>query len=125
MTSPKIAPNRIGTFLSTLTFATCQRVSGSNSTTTRYGFSLRNLFVAASRHFACSKARSALAQGLSSDGSATRYPFLMSQDKREPTERTPKGLEVPIPKRSEFFENLKKIAKPRPKRDSAPDRPEK
>jgi hypothetical protein len=31
--------------------------------------------------------------------------------KREPTERTPKGLEVPVPKRSEFFDNLKKVAK--------------
>jgi hypothetical protein len=29
----------------------------------------------------------------------------------EPTEETPKGYEVPIPKRREFFENLKKIAK--------------
>ena len=48
----------------------------------------------------------------------------MAQDKR-PTERTPRGLEVPIPKRGEFFEKLKKIAKPRPKKDSATDRPEK
>jgi hypothetical protein len=35
------------------------------------------------------------------------------------TERTPKaGIEVPIPKRGEFFGNLKKIAKaaPRPKK---------
>lgn len=30
------------------------------------------------------------------------------------TERTPKGLEVPIPKRKEFFENLKKAAEPKP-----------
>jgi hypothetical protein len=30
---------------------------------------------------------------------------------KEPTERTPEGYEVPIPKRREFFENLKKIAK--------------
>jgi hypothetical protein len=29
----------------------------------------------------------------------------------KPTERTPKGLEVPIPKRGEFFANLKKVAK--------------
>lgn len=35
--------------------------------------------------------------------------------KREPTERTPKGLEVPIPKRGEFFDNLKKIVKPKRK----------
>jgi hypothetical protein len=31
--------------------------------------------------------------------------------KPEPIERTPKGYEVRIPKRREFFENLKKIAK--------------
>jgi hypothetical protein len=30
---------------------------------------------------------------------------------KRPTERTPKGLEVPVPKRGEFFGNLKKIAK--------------
>jgi len=35
----------------------------------------------------------------------------MAQDKREPTEKTPKGFEVRIPKRGEFFSNLKKIAK--------------
>jgi hypothetical protein len=28
-----------------------------------------------------------------------------------PTERTPKGLEVPVPKRADFFANLKKVAK--------------
>ena len=41
--------------------------------------------------------------------------FVMSghdQHERETTERTPKGLEVPIPKRGEFFENLKKAAEP-------------
>lgn len=42
----------------------------------------------------------------------------------EPTEKTPKGYEVPIPKRGEFFDSLKKIAKPKAKR-SATDRPEK
>jgi hypothetical protein len=35
----------------------------------------------------------------------------MAQDEREPTERTLKGFEVRVPKRREFFENLKKIAK--------------
>jgi hypothetical protein len=29
----------------------------------------------------------------------------------EPTERTPKGFEVRVPKRGEFFSSLKKIAK--------------
>lgn len=38
----------------------------------------------------------------------------MAQNKREPTERTPKGYEVPIPKRGEFFSNLKKIARRKP-----------
>lgn len=30
----------------------------------------------------------------------------------EPKERTPKGYEVRVPKRREFFSNLKKIAHP-------------
>jgi hypothetical protein len=34
----------------------------------------------------------------------------MSDNKR-PSERTPKGAEVPVPKRAEFFANLKKVAK--------------
>jgi hypothetical protein len=42
-----------------------------------------------------------------------------------PTEKTPKGHEVPVPKRSEFFANLKKVAKV-PRKGSAPaGRPEK
>jgi len=32
--------------------------------------------------------------------------------KKQPTERTRTGYEVPIPKRGEFFSNLKKVAKP-------------
>jgi hypothetical protein len=35
----------------------------------------------------------------------------MAEEKPVPTEKTPKGLEVPVPKRSEFFANLKKVAK--------------
>jgi hypothetical protein len=31
--------------------------------------------------------------------------------KKQPTEKTAKGLDVPIPKRTEFFANLKKVAK--------------
>jgi hypothetical protein len=37
----------------------------------------------------------------------------MANEKRDqpPTEKTPKtGIEVPIPKRGEFFANLKKVA---------------
>jgi hypothetical protein len=44
----------------------------------------------------------------------------MAKD-QQPTEKTPKGYEVPVPKRSEFFRNLKKIARPKGK-DSAPGR---
>jgi hypothetical protein len=35
----------------------------------------------------------------------------MADDRKEPTERTPQGLEVPIPKRADFLRNLEKIAK--------------
>jgi len=35
----------------------------------------------------------------------------MAEEKEMPTERTPKGLEVPIPEREDFFANLKKAAK--------------
>jgi hypothetical protein len=31
--------------------------------------------------------------------------------KGEPSEKTPTGLEVPIPARGDFFDNLKKVAK--------------
>jgi hypothetical protein len=31
---------------------------------------------------------------------------------QQQTEQTPKGLTVPVPKRDEFFGNLKKAAKP-------------
>ena len=32
--------------------------------------------------------------------------------KDQETEQTPKGLTVPVPKRDEFFGNLKKVAEP-------------
>jgi hypothetical protein len=35
----------------------------------------------------------------------------MPSDRSKSTEKTSKGLEVPIPKRDEFFANLKKVAK--------------
>ena len=35
----------------------------------------------------------------------------MASDKREPTEKTPKGFEVRIPKRNEVLANLKKVAR--------------
>ncbi len=40
-------------------------------------------------------------------------------DEPRKTETTPKGLTVPVPKRGEFFANLRKIAKVGQK-DSAP-----
>jgi hypothetical protein len=43
----------------------------------------------------------------------------MAETDREPTEKTLKGFKVRIPKRREFFSNLKKIAK-KPAKDSTP-----
>jgi len=44
----------------------------------------------------------------------------MADKKRKPpTEKTPKtGITVPIPKRGEFFANLKKVAGKEPKQES-------
>jgi hypothetical protein len=38
----------------------------------------------------------------------------MPEDEKDgpQTEQTPKGLTVPVPKRDEFFGNLKKVAEP-------------
>jgi hypothetical protein len=52
---------------------------------------------------------------------------------REPTEKTPKGFEVRIPKRAEVLANLKKLARTTPEwkdaareaKDSATRRPKK
>lgn len=35
----------------------------------------------------------------------------MSKKEKQPTERTAKGYEVPVPRRGEFFANLRKVAK--------------
>jgi hypothetical protein len=35
------------------------------------------------------------------------------RDKR-PTQRTPKGLEIPIPTRGEFMDAIRKVSKPEP-----------
>lgn len=35
----------------------------------------------------------------------------MDEKRPQPTEKTPRGHEVPIPKRGEFFANLKKVAR--------------
>ena len=47
----------------------------------------------------------------------------MPEDEKDqqPTEQTPKGLTVPVPKRDDFLGNLKKAAKPdEPRKDSPP-----
>jgi hypothetical protein len=36
----------------------------------------------------------------------------MTDKRQEPTQKTPKGLEIPVPKRSEVMDALDKIAKP-------------
>jgi hypothetical protein len=51
----------------------------------------------------------------------------MADDKsNDQTERTPTGYKVPVPKRDEFFGNLKKAAKPEkapdPKKGPPPER---
>ena len=43
-------------------------------------------------------------------------------DEKEPTQRTPAGEDIPVPKRSDFLKNLLKTAKKPPR--STPDRPE-
>ena len=42
----------------------------------------------------------------------------MSDKEQRPTEKTPKGHEVPVPQRGEFFANLKKVSKPDKGKDS-------
>jgi hypothetical protein len=44
------------------------------------------------------------------------------EPKNQQTEQTRKGLTVPIPKRREFFANLKKIAQPKGKDSTTPRR---
>jgi len=43
--------------------------------------------------------------------------------KRAETEQTPKGLEVSVPKRGEFFANLKKIVGGKPTPAPKPNKP--
>jgi hypothetical protein len=64
----------------------------------------------------CRIACAHFSQALSNSGSrANVYPWrdMPKDDKdQQQTEQTPKGLTVPVPKRDEFFGNLKKAAKP-------------
>lgn len=48
-----------------------------------------------------------------------RKPTKLVRD-GEPTQRTEKGLEIPIPTRGEFFGNLAKVAKPSRERERRP-----
>lgn len=44
---------------------------------------------------------------------------MADKKRKQPTEKTPKtGITVPIPKRGEFFANLKKVAGKDPKQES-------
>jgi hypothetical protein len=49
----------------------------------------------------------------------------VGKEKPVPTEKTAKGYEVPIPKRGDFFANLKKVAKPERKDSGSARRPRK
>ena len=40
----------------------------------------------------------------------------MVDDPREPMQDTPKGAEIPIPKRDDFLRDLRKVAEPEPER---------
>ena len=41
----------------------------------------------------------------------TPYPWLL-MDEKEPTQRTDKGTDIPVPSREDFFDNMEKVAKP-------------
>ena len=45
------------------------------------------------------------------DPSDTLYIMSGKRNQKEPKEKTPKGLEVPILKRGEFLRNLRKVSK--------------
>ncbi len=39
----------------------------------------------------------------------------MNDDEQTPKQKTPKGAEIPVPKREDFLRDLKKVAPPAPK----------
>ena len=49
----------------------------------------------------------------------------MPQQRKSPTQKTPKGYEIPIPTKEEVFRVLKKAAEPTEKNSETPSRPEK
>lgn len=42
--------------------------------------------------------------------------------KKPKKQRTPKGYEIPVPPKGEFFDNLKKVSKPSPPEESRPSK---
>lgn len=40
------------------------------------------------------------------------YAQPMAGDKKEPTQRTPEGAEIPVPKRGDFMRDMEKVAPP-------------
>ncbi len=48
----------------------------------------------------------------------------MADDKTEPKQATPRGLEIPVPKRSSVLGLLRKAAKPTPQESDAERRPD-
>jgi len=45
----------------------------------------------------------------------------MAEDKQEPTQETPQGHEIPVPTREQVLRDLKKVAKPKPKKAERDD----
>ena len=39
----------------------------------------------------------------------------MGKARKPKTQTTPKGTEIPVPKRGDFFRDLRKVAEPQPK----------
>ena len=71
---------------------------------------------ASSRASICSFARSTLAQHPLKVASYIRYTHIMP--KKKATQKTPKGHEIPVPRREDFLDDLKKAASPSPEKDS-------
>lgn len=42
---------------------------------------------------------------------------------KPPTQKTPKGTEIPVPKRKEFYGNLDKVVKAPPRPENRKDQP--
>lgn len=49
--------------------------------------------------------------GVACSGSCNNLWVMGNKQQDEPKQKTPKGQEIPIPKRGEFLRNLRKVAK--------------